>query len=356
MKHVILIASVLFTLTAGAQTAYEAQAEALAQRMAVYAERGALYSESEQVLRNIDERQLHREVDPHFIGRDRVVLAWWNTMLAEGRTQSCTRVAMPDISALRMIGQIVTPRTETDQENQEAELAWFRTQGFNGALLVWKGEPPETLARIAKQLKADGWILAWTYGPEETVKTRNYVDQDKYRAAVKLILPYCTFAIPTFRKATIIHFSTPENANRYRGVLTGLIREVAPSIPILGETTLRDRGGYTLINSTHAGTSGNIVFEAAYKDYRIEKVLKWLQKQAQAEPYLFLVIGPKPYYDTDYQSVISRGKALNYNLKTVAVINQNKQAALMLAGGGGGTRQLWGTEVSDDLTKTTWRK
>ncbi|MDD5676585.1 MAG: hypothetical protein PHW60_01160, partial [Kiritimatiellae bacterium] len=96
--------------------------------------------------------------------------------------------------------------------------------------------------------------------------------------------------------------------------------------------------------------------DAAYKDYRIEKVVKYLRAQQLAEPYLFLVIGPKPYYDCATKDYYDPATVWQYNVQTCEKINQQKSAALMLAGGGGGTRELWGTEVSDDLTKTTWRK
>jgi hypothetical protein len=341
-----------------AQSAYEAQSAALAQRMTAMKSQAALYSNSVAKCGNINFTPWNRiYIDPHFCRRDREVLAWWNQKLAEPQKTDLKTIAMPDISNLRMIAQVVSPRTETGTENQTAELGYFKSIGFNGALLVWKGESPEDLAKIAKGLQAEGWILAWTFGPEEDNESRNYVDPDKYREACRQILPYCAFAIPAWRKATLIHgISSGDEtyANKYRAILTSLIREVNPMIPVMGETTLRNVNGYKLIKSAHAGTSGNIVFEATYKEYLTEKVIKYMRQQQIAEPYLFLLIGPRCYSDTDRTYIPQ--DALAYNLATATVINQNKEAAVVMAGGGGGTRELWGAEVSDDLTKSNWRQ
>jgi len=360
MKHVILIGSVLFAVVAGAQTAYEGQTAALAKRLDAYKEQAVLHQASADACGNLNLSTWNTiYIDPNFCQRERKALTWWNQTFAAPLKEN-QALAMPDISALRMIGQIVTPRTETEEENQLAELTWFRSQGFNGALLVWRGEPPEALAKIAKQLKSDGWMLSLTYGPEEQAETRNYVDPGEYREACRQILPSCAFAIPCWRKATfghMLHFTGSEiSARKYRSALTSLIREAYPTIPVMGETTLDTRADYKLISSAHPGTTGSMIFEAAYKDYRVEKVIKFMRAQQLAEPYLFLVIGPKPYYDCAVTAYYNAQEVWTYNVATCETINQNKQAALMLAGGGGGTRQLWGTDVSDDLTKTTWRK
>jgi hypothetical protein len=360
MKRIILIVPVLFALTAGAQLAYEGQSAALAQRLDAYKAQAVLHQESTAACGNLNLSTWNTiYIDPDFCRRDREALTWWNQTFAAPLKEN-QALTMPDISALRMIGQIVTPRTETEEENQLTELTWFRSQGFNGALLVWRGEPPETLAKLAKRLQSDGWMLALTYGPEEQAETRNYVDPGEYREACRQILPYCAFAIPCWRKATfghMLHFTGSEiSARKYRAALTSLIRETNPTIPVMGETTLDTRADYKLISSAHPGTTGSMIFEAAYQDYRIEKVIKFMRTQQLAEPYLFLVIGPRPYYDANTKVHYDQNAVWQYNVQTCATINQNKLAALMLAGGGGGTRELWGTEVSDDLTKTTWRK
>jgi len=360
MKLALLTASVLFAITAGAQLAYEAQTEALAERLDAYKEQAVLHQDSAAACGNLNLSTWNTiYIDPDFCRRDREALAWWNQTFAAPLKEN-QAVAMPNISALRMIGQIVTPRTETEEENQLEELTWFRSKGFNGALLVWRGEPPETLAKLAKRLQADGWMLALTYGPEEQAETRNYVDPGEYREACRQILPSCSFVIPCWRKATFGHMryftGSESSAQKYRSALTGLIREANPTIPVMGETTLDTRADYKLISSANPGTTGSMIFEAAYKDYRVEKVIKFMRKQQLAEPYLFLVIGPRPYYDADTKVHYDQAAVWQYNVQTCETINKNKQAALMLAGGGGGTRQLWGTDVSDDLTKTTWRK
>jgi len=330
----------------------EAQ-DTLTQRLIKYARHDAPNTE---ILPNIS-KSLYPATTV-FTYHDYEVLEWWNAMLenVEGETSRAKR-NMPDISDLCMIGQVVTPQTEAEQENQDAEIAWFGNHGFNGALLVWKGEPPEKLAAIARKLHAQEWRLAWTFGPEESKEDNVYVNPLKYVEACRLILPYCSFVIPAFRKATITHFSQVEDADRYRRILIDLIREAAPDIPIMGETTLRAANSYSLLSGTHAETAGTIVFEATYADYRMDKVVKYLRAQRIAEPYLFLITGTKPYYerrtlgwDCDLPSM------WRYNMATCEVINQIKKAALVLAGGGGGTRRLWEKDLSDDLTKTTWRK
>jgi hypothetical protein len=362
MKKILIIAlGVLACFRLSAQ-------DDLGQRLIKYARHDTLNVER---LPNIS-KSLY-PVTTYFTYHDWEVLEWWNSMMENVNRPALVvgemehaKCEMPDISNLRMVGQVVTPQTEAEQKNQEAELAWFRRQGFNGALLVWKGEPPEILANIAQQLKAEGWMLAWTFGPEESATDNVYVDPLKYAEACQLILPYCSFVIPAFRKAAMPHFDVMSKdypawhllqAHLYRSILIELIREEAPDIPIMGETTLRATSPYALISSMEAETAGRIVFEATYAGYRMEKVMKYLHRQQVDEPYLFCITGTKPYYercelgwDCDLPSM------WRYNLETCKVINQLKQAALVLAGGGGGTRRLWNKDLSDDLTKTTWRK
>ena len=349
MKNIIIAICMLACFRLSAQ-------DDLGQRLVKYAKHDTLNAEK---LPNIS-RQLY-PATTYFTFHDWEVLEWWNTALG-GIDIGAVRVkhAMPDISDLRMIGQVVTPQTEAEQKNQEAELTWFKKQGFNSALLVWKGESPEVLAAVAQKLHAEGWKLVWTFGPEESAEDNVYADPARYSEACRLILPYCSFVIPAFRKATMIHFGKEGgtyHAYRYRNVLINLIREAAPDIPIMGETTLRATSTYALISSMETDTSGRIVFEATYADYRMDKVMKYLRRQKVDEPYLFCITGTKPYYeqrlpgwDCDLDSM------WKYNMATCKVLNQLKQAALVLAGGGGGTRKLWDKDLSDDLTKTTWRK
>ena len=306
-------------------------------------------------------------VTTDWTSHDHEVLAWWNAKLETiDLTVERPKHVMPDISGLRMVGQVVAPLTNAEQKNQEEELTWFRAQGFNAALLVWRGEPSSFLARTAKQMKTDGWILAWTYGPEEEADVSVYVDPAQYSEACRQILPYCTFAIPTFRKATMIHFRVEDKnypvwhrlqVNQYRRILIDLIHEAAPEIPIMGETTLRSASSYSLISSTEGDTSGNIVLEGTYDVYRLDKVAKYLHRNHVEEPWLFLITGTKPYYERiEPNWNCDLPSMWKYNVATCNVINQLKQAALVLAGGGGGTRNLWDKDLSDDLTKTTWRK
>jgi hypothetical protein len=282
------------------------------------------------------------------------ILDWWNTKLKEDIV-NISKTSISNINDLRMVGQVVTPIDEASASNQIAELAWFKARGFNGALLVWKGENSTTLASIAKKLKEDGWIVAMTYGPEETKDTEVYVDPIAYDNACIQLLPYCDFVIPTWRKATAHHIEV--NAEKYHNTLSQIIRNTSINIPIIGETYVEiNKNGFVELHSGESmGMSGTVVFNASYDNIMASKMIELLQRNITPFPLIFCIVGPQPYWEWYPKLHISVNEVIEYNLEKCKELNRLGQGALVLAGGGGGTRKIRGVAVTDDLTNTKWR-
>jgi len=316
---------------------------------------------STEIMDNARKELYSRQMDARYINIDNMrslegtkVLDWWYQKLS-GDPIAISTASITNINNLRMIGQVTTPIDAASEKNQLDELAWFKERGFNGVLLVWKGEPINKLCLIARALKQDGWVVAVTYGPEETSDTEIYVDPAIYYDMCSMMLPYCDFVIPVWRKATTHHLKI--NGNIYHNILSGIIREVAPNIPIIGETYtgISKDGLLEMQSSEFTGMAGTLVFNASYNNMSSDKMIELLNINKIPNPFIFCVVGPQPYWEWYPGVHISPNEAIEYNIVKGKELNSLGHGALVLAGGGGGTRKLNGVDVTDDLVNTKWR-
>ena len=306
----------------------------------------------DKIYREMYSDNLDRGLLPSSLNYD--VLDWWENKFNK-EIFPVKSPLMIDVKKLRMIGQIVTSASETEDMNQKAELDYFKSLGFNGALLVWKGENPDNLSQIAQYMKNNGWVVAFTFGPEELQDAEVYINPILYANACAKILPYCDFVIPAWRKATGSHIDI--NKDKYHNILTLLIQSVTTNIPIIGETFFKitKENMVDVGYSPYENMSGMVNFNAAYDSLYTPQVIELLKRYKIPTPYLFCVIGPVPYWDWHSSYRRSPSEALRYNIEKSKELNSLGCGAIVLAGGGGGTRTLNNIDITDDLTKTKWR-
>jgi len=195
-----------------------------------------------------------------------------------------------DAKGLRAIAEVATPNSTEEAANQVAELAWAKSQGYNAALVVWRGESPLALSGIAASLKADGWKVIFAYSPNEGNQFSNTPMQIK--EAASLILPYCDAALLGWRASSIPHFQGAMKV--YANIVASAYREVSPKIPLIGEWFY----SATPENLVFPGKSGTLIVNVGYRGLQSALLSEHLIKANIKEPYIVLVVGANAYYDT----------------------------------------------------------
>ncbi|MFA5634536.1 MAG: hypothetical protein WC977_01395 [Anaerovoracaceae bacterium] len=262
-------------------------------------------------------------------------------------------VPCADLATLRAVGEVRTPHTPAESANQLAELAYFRTLGYNGILAVWHGEDSRALAGILDSLHADGWRIVLAYGqPEGRGKTRPYRRLDTFRARLAPLLTHAEAFAPAWRGTSIPHTRRPAKLAEYHRQVSAIARELRSDLPILGESFLR-RGTIETAVPDYAG--GIVVFNAGYSQIRPEAVVGMLP---DGTPALTLVIGPKPYYASYHE--IPDWKKGGVHRTRERIADRYRTAGtgtITLAGDGADNRAPTPktNPTHDTLTRSQWR-
>lgn len=338
MRLLLLIAIACAALDAGDLYKTREHMKFLRQR---HEDRTSAILRDQDAVRGLDKSQI---ID----GPASSVQLWWRDALAKDYEQ----LAPMPLAAqfIRAVAEVRTPFNDEERRNQEAELVYFRSLGFNGALLVWKGENPVALIEIAKAMKRDGWTIGLTYGPEERSDRSAYVDPEKALDAFVGLLSHSTAFFPTWRKGSQPHQSH-ENAAKYCRIMAGIAREANPGIPIISELYLR---GHKMVGHVLPCASAVVVLNAGYSKVRPDGVSR-LARQLTQLPLLILVIGDVPYYST-----VKEAADREVTMKSILHIEKRftdsgYAGSVVLAGDGFGERWYKGMLRSDSLAKTEWR-
>lgn len=257
-----------------------------------------------------------------------------------------------DAKDIRIVGQLVTPADQTEEDNQEEELMYFKSLGFNSILVVWKGENNiNRLLELTERYKNEGWIIFFTYGPEELNDTNIFIDINIYSDKMRQFMPFCDAIIPTWRKASAPHLNI--NGKEYFKVLVNEIYNISRKVPVLGETYVEVGSDIHFTGNSHQRLSGSVILNATDYRYHIGYLAKYFINENIKTPFIFTLMGPTPYWEW-YGNITTAEIAMAYNIKKMKELNEDGHGVLVLVGGGGGTRTLKGIPVSDDLTKSKY--
>jgi hypothetical protein len=279
----------------------------------------------------------------------------WLGAWAELATRTLGQIDCADLATIRAIGEVRTPRTTAEAENQAAELAHFRATGYNAVLAVWHGEDARVLSGILYRLHRDGWRIVLAYGqPEGRDKTRPYRRLDTFRARLGLLLEYAEAFAPAWRGTSIPHTRQPAKLAEYHRQVSAVARELRGDIPILGEAFLR---GQALEMAVPDYAGGAVLFNAGYSRIRAERVLDMLADSAPGLPVLTLVIGPRPYYASWHAGTETRADLATLRESIATRYRAGRSGTITLAGDGADNRAPTGKHnwSHDTLTRSQWR-
>jgi hypothetical protein len=261
----------------------------------------------------------------------------------------------PDWTGIRCIGEIWTPYTDAEAENQRAELAWFHARGYSGALIVWRGENPLPLAGVARELKADGWRLLLTYGPADSADpiVPAWSDVD---IAMRALLPCVDVLLTAWRGTAWPHWESLQQEMEFAEHLATIGRQIAPAMPILGEAFVTPRR--EVIIAAPECAAGLVTMNVGCENLRPDGILGLIRPLTPA-PLMVLILGPRAYWN----SLDLRGSPLSADRVREScryLENRWQQVGyvgtITLVGDGFGTRPHLGVMKTDALTRTHWRK
>jgi hypothetical protein len=284
------------------------------------------------------------------VGTDKSNAVAWQTAMTSVKVNATPKIAR-NITKQRLIGEVVTPINESEEVNQYKELAYFKSIGYDGVLLVWYGENPTKLIEIAHKLVSDGWKVNAAYGSASW--RYSYNDFTKLTEFAMGVAKICDGIVPLWRGVSPNHFTHKAKdkdaaileASSMARVVCGLFSDVNPLIKTYGVRIII--GSAELPESHEANFNnayGMVVQNIGQGDTPLEHIQVGLSGH---ETKMVLVIGPNAYYKTTrFRKDITDGDARRIcNFIEDKMLNEEVVSSTVTLAGDG---------HNDGLTKTKW--
>lgn len=254
-----------------------------------------------------------------------------------------------DAGMLRAIAEIRVPETPEEKARQQARISALTGEGYNGGLVVWRGEDVNELVSTVQWAKSIGLTVLLTWGPEEGKDGVVYPDMQVLRVGFNLALPSCDAVVLLWRKSSGPHFQG-DNAGRYAEAMARVARSMSPRIPLIGEVYVNaDR---TLTASIPEGCGAVLVVNAGYGGIIPRKLMELVGSVTDL-PGICLVVGPVPYWATRNAHLgnwsVKDGWKVKHEIERRFV--GGAMGTLTLFGDGSDGRQYGGRSIPDGLTQ-----
>lgn len=258
---------------------------------------------------------------------------------------------------MRVIAEVKTPTNAAEEANQYAELAFFKSNGYNSALLVWDSGDSSKLGEISKNLKAQGWTLGFAYGvKEDGVGSTPYsVSFNSVKSAVANVIPQCDFFLVTWRGSSIHQKNVQDGGIApYVAAICAEVRRSNPAVSVYSEMYL-EKGCKNAFAIDVPNADGFFVVNGASASIDAKRLSGLLPT---GNNYIVVVVGAIPYYNSIFKvldakpEVIYRGKIM---VENSFLSSPGFNGTITLVGDGMGDREWAGVQCSDSLTKSEWR-
>ena len=226
------------------------------------------------------------------------------------------------LKGLRMIAEVHHP---IDQNALRKNLAMYQQQGYNAVLLTF-GYQGETLAEVvaaADLIRDEGFKLWFAYSGPEKLEHSVFMDPDVLKKYLQELSIRADGFLIGWRR-TSVHLLIQDDP--FRDYLVRCVREVNPSLPVLGEayygmtahTNHYSRVTYNLPECA----SGCYVMGFGFKGYDPGVYLSRMTR-IKDMPKVAVIIGEKPYYG----STNATGRSFEENLRIKLEIENRWLAA-----------------------------
>lgn len=246
----------------------------------------------------------------------------------------------------KAVAEVTVPKTDKQMENQNAELDFFASQGYDTVLVVWKGEKVRKMESLVDSLKYD-WNIIFTHGPGESGGTA-YVSLDKWKKLMQSIAQDIDVLLPMWRMSSQPHYDTSVEPEKRIAVMAKYTHNVVPDLPVFGEVYMKASPETAIVD----GVSGAVLHNAGNIQVMEGRMVKRAKEATGISNIIPSVVGPRPYYDSYDKRDISF--STQWNMKNTCADNyleKNARGVIVLVGDGAGNRK----QNKSALTKTEWR-
>ena len=141
-------------------------------------------------------------------------------------------VRVPDVTQVKMICEMKATQTQAERDNLLAELAYFKTLGYNTVLAVWEGEATYGLAEQINMVKAMGFKVFFTYGTRERLEDKIFIEPTKYAQGLATLAGQCDGYLVGWRRTSLHLFKADSKFIAYS---VNAVRQGNSTIPVFGE-------------------------------------------------------------------------------------------------------------------------
>ncbi len=270
-----------------------------------------------------------------------------------------TYVPVADVTGIKMICEMKATPSQTEKDNLLAELAYFKSLGYNTVLAVWEGEATYGLSEQINAVKAQGFKVFFAYGTREKLEDKIFIDPVKYAQGLATLAGICDGYLVGWRRTSLHLFKAD---NKFVAYSINAVRQGNPTIPVFGEiyrgyAGSKNKDGSENMNelcvNIPTNASGAFVVNFGFQGVRPDGVLNLVRASTDV-PLIALVVGERAYYLT--QNDNHKSKAEN------RVIIDNIEKRFIASGfgvatlAGDGSNELYRKDVSDDISKMNWSK
>lgn len=202
---------------------------------------------------------------------------------------------------LRMISQVCVYKTLQQRNNLIKNLKFYKSKGYNSALLVFKtNDNVQDLINIARLIKQNNMYVFFAFGDSENLNKDIFCNPQWFENVLTNLAKECHGYMPWRRSS--LHLFIPDKA--YNNYVHHTLRKANPNIYIMGEIYY----GMTAINhpkidwfsNIPTNCSGIMLKNFGYKGFNLENIIKITRKKYNTNdlPIMGVVVGDKPYYAT----------------------------------------------------------
>jgi len=225
-----------------------------------YIENQTKYAWSDIYSSRFRERMIGEQVYDNYVDPSNV-LAWveGEGTIFEG---ALNFVPLPQsIMRKKFIAEVRVPTNDTEAQNQAAEIAYFKSIGYDGLLFVYYDyEDPAVLKDLVESYTNE-WSIGLAISREEGLHMPYFGDFNRIKQVIEDVAPSCEFVTFSWRGTTEEHWNEHKDYHTFLMTLCSVARNVSPNIAIVDSIFAHKSGEITKADSP-IEASGNLIFNA----------------------------------------------------------------------------------------------
>lgn len=213
---------------------------------------------------------------------------------------STTPARIPLAKSARVISEVRMPRTGGGFRILAENLAYYKTRGYDTALLTFYGtESPDELKDLARRIRESGLAIWFAYSGPERLQHSIFIAPSRLAALIRALAPLSDAMLLGWRR-TSAHLFIMDPP--YMAYIASCARRANPSLPIIGELYYGNTAEYPHEGQTGFGVncpewaSAVMQFNYGYLNTEPLSALEIARKKCPGLPVVEAIHGHHPYY------------------------------------------------------------